>query len=162
MWWLYIVYEACSQSLFLLRGFWEDNRKSLLRFLGESHRGVKGFVKDENFAPIEGASMKVTFRRCIFNLICIWLKSLFKGSRKRCWFPNNERRRVLENSSAGNLHDGSLCRGFCSTWGPVCDCRAESNHAQCHIVSGEMDFHLEYIKFLNFPHWWICQLLSSS
>ena len=46
-----------------LQGFWEDNRKSLLRFLGESHRGVKGFVKDENFAPIEGASMKVRMNR---------------------------------------------------------------------------------------------------
>ena len=46
----------------LFQGFWEDNRKSLLRFLGESHRGVKGFVKDENFAPIEGASMKVRGR----------------------------------------------------------------------------------------------------
>ena len=31
-------------------------------FLGEAHRGVKGFVKDENFRPIEGASMKVRGR----------------------------------------------------------------------------------------------------
>ena len=45
-----------------MQGFWEDNRKSLLRFLGEAHRGVKGFVKDENFQPIEGASMKVRGR----------------------------------------------------------------------------------------------------
>lgn len=45
-----------------LQGYWEDNRKSLLRFLGEAHRGVKGFVKDENFAPIEGASMKIRGR----------------------------------------------------------------------------------------------------
>ena len=51
-----------------LQGFWEDNRKSLLRFLGESHRGVKGFVKDENFAPIEGASMKVTTNRDVTNV----------------------------------------------------------------------------------------------
>ena len=50
------------------QGFWEDNRKSLLRFLGESHRGVKGFVKDENFAPIEGASMKVTTNRDVTNV----------------------------------------------------------------------------------------------
>merc|ERR1712039_754782 len=42
-----------------LQQFWEDNRKSLLAFLGEAHRGVKGFVKDETFTPIEGASMKV-------------------------------------------------------------------------------------------------------
>jgi hypothetical protein len=45
-----------------LQGFWEDNRKSMLRFLGEAHRGVKGFVKDETFTPIEGASMKVRGR----------------------------------------------------------------------------------------------------
>ena len=44
------------------QAFWEDNRKSLLRFLGEAHRGVKGFVKDDNFRPIEGASMKVRGR----------------------------------------------------------------------------------------------------
>ena len=45
-----------------LQQFWEDNRKSLLTFLGEAHRGVKGFVKDESFTPIEGASMKVRGR----------------------------------------------------------------------------------------------------
>jgi len=45
-----------------LQAFWEDNRKSLLRFLGEAHRGVKGFIKDSNFEPIEGASMKVQGR----------------------------------------------------------------------------------------------------
>ena len=64
-----LIMKPALKVFFLFQGFWEDNRKSLLRFLGESHRGVKGFVKDENFAPIEGASMKVTFRRCLFNLI---------------------------------------------------------------------------------------------
>ena len=39
--------------------FWDDNRRSLLQFLGEAHRGVKGFVKDERAVPIEGAAMKV-------------------------------------------------------------------------------------------------------
>ena len=39
--------------------FWDDNRLSLLHFIGEAHKGVKGFVKDENAVPIEGASMKV-------------------------------------------------------------------------------------------------------
>ena len=47
--------------------FWDDNRASLLQFLGEAHRGVKGFVKDENAIPIEGAAMKV--RRPYFDLI---------------------------------------------------------------------------------------------
>ena len=39
--------------------FWDDNRNALLQFLGEAHRGVKGFVKDDRGIPIEGASMKV-------------------------------------------------------------------------------------------------------
>ena len=42
-----------------LSQFWDDNRNSLLQFLGEAHRGVKGFVKDQSARPIEGASMKV-------------------------------------------------------------------------------------------------------
>ena len=43
--------------------FWDDNRRSLLQFLGEAHRGVKGFVKDERAVPIEGAAMKVSTHR---------------------------------------------------------------------------------------------------
>merc|ERR1711993_187122 len=42
--------------------FWDDNRNAILQFLGEAHRGVKGFVKDERATPIEGASMKVKGR----------------------------------------------------------------------------------------------------
>ena len=43
--------------------FWEDNKGSLMQFIGEAHRGVRGFVKDELIAtPIEGASMKVRRR----------------------------------------------------------------------------------------------------
>jgi hypothetical protein len=34
----------------------------LLKFLGEAHRGVKGFVKNDEFQPIEGASMKIRGR----------------------------------------------------------------------------------------------------
>jgi len=45
-----------------LSQFWDDNRNSLLQFLGEAHRGVKGFVKDQGAIPIEGASMKVKGR----------------------------------------------------------------------------------------------------
>ena len=45
-----------------LSQFWDDNRNSLLQFLGEAHRGVKGFVKDQAAQPIEGASMKVKGR----------------------------------------------------------------------------------------------------
>ena len=47
-----------------LSQFWDDNRNSLLQFLGEAHRGVKGFVKDQSARPIEGASMKVRILHC--------------------------------------------------------------------------------------------------
>ncbi len=50
-----------------LQQFWRDNRASLLQFIGEAHRGVRGFVKDEGGTPIEGASMKV--RRSHFFLL---------------------------------------------------------------------------------------------
>uniref|UniRef100_T1J2I5 Peptidase M14 domain-containing protein n=1 Tax=Strigamia maritima TaxID=126957 RepID=T1J2I5_STRMM len=45
-----------------LTSFWNDNKKSLLVFLGEVHRGVKGFVTDEYGNPLEGAEMKVEGR----------------------------------------------------------------------------------------------------
>lgn len=45
-----------------LAKFWSDNRKSLIRYLGEVHRGVRGFVKDEGNNPIEGASIKIKNR----------------------------------------------------------------------------------------------------
>jgi len=42
--------------------FWEENRLSLVKFLAEAHRGVHGFVTDENGNPIEKASLKVKGR----------------------------------------------------------------------------------------------------
>ena len=30
--------------------FWEDNKGSLMQFIGEAHKGVRGFVKDELIA----------------------------------------------------------------------------------------------------------------
>nr|CAH7766944.1 unnamed protein product [Callosobruchus chinensis] len=42
--------------------YWEDNKASLLKYLAEAHRGVQGFVVDENGNPIEKASMKVKTR----------------------------------------------------------------------------------------------------
>ncbi|XP_068218391.1 LOW QUALITY PROTEIN: carboxypeptidase D-like [Palaemon carinicauda] len=45
-----------------LAKFWEDNRKALIRYLGEVHRGVRGFIKDEENHPIEGASIKLKNR----------------------------------------------------------------------------------------------------
>ena len=55
--------------------FWEDNKGSLMQFIGEAHRGVRGFVKDELIAtPIEGASMKVREGEVVskvFTLGCV-------------------------------------------------------------------------------------------
>ncbi|XP_054257874.1 carboxypeptidase M isoform X2 [Macrosteles quadrilineatus] len=42
--------------------FWEENKLSLVKFLAEAHRGVHGFVMDENGNPIEKASLKVKGR----------------------------------------------------------------------------------------------------
>ncbi|XP_045478513.1 LOW QUALITY PROTEIN: carboxypeptidase M-like [Harmonia axyridis] len=42
--------------------YWEDNKESLVRFLQEAHRGVHGFVIDENGNPIEKASLKIKGR----------------------------------------------------------------------------------------------------
>lgn len=55
--------------------FWDDNRMSLLQFIGEAHKGVKGFVKDENAIPVEGAAMKVltqSLNHCIKSIIIIF------------------------------------------------------------------------------------------
>lgn len=45
-----------------LPGFWRDNRKALVKFVGEAHRGVRGYVVDANNNPIEDAGLKVKGR----------------------------------------------------------------------------------------------------
>lgn len=50
-----------------LREFWLDNRKALVKFLAESHRGVRGYVTDLNNNPIEGAGLKVKGRNVGFQ-----------------------------------------------------------------------------------------------
>ncbi|XP_063843810.1 LOW QUALITY PROTEIN: carboxypeptidase D-like [Scylla paramamosain] len=45
-----------------LAKFWEDNQKALVHYLGEVHRGVRGFVMDAEGRPVEGASLKVKGR----------------------------------------------------------------------------------------------------
>ncbi|XP_037068654.1 uncharacterized protein LOC119089958 [Pollicipes pollicipes] len=56
-------YPPASQ----LRSFWHDNRKALVKFVAESHRGVRGFVTDRNNNPIEGAALKVQGRNVGFQ-----------------------------------------------------------------------------------------------
>ncbi|XP_043192809.1 carboxypeptidase M-like isoform X2 [Amphibalanus amphitrite] len=50
-----------------LRSFWRDNRKALVKLLGEAHRGVRGYVVDINNNPIEGAGLKVKGRNIGFQ-----------------------------------------------------------------------------------------------
>ena len=56
--------------------------------MGEAHRGVKGFVKDESLRPIEGASMKVrnkvtdgtVYKRAFqFTALMLRLRKLFSS-----------------------------------------------------------------------------------
>lgn len=47
--------------------YWKENRVSLIKFLAEAHRGVHGFVVDENGNPIERASVKVKSRDVSFS-----------------------------------------------------------------------------------------------
>ncbi|CAK9820339.1 Carboxypeptidase M [Anthophora quadrimaculata] len=49
-----------------LQFYWEENRVALIKFLAEVHRGVRGFVVDENGNPIERASIKVKSRDVSF------------------------------------------------------------------------------------------------
>ncbi|KAG0729787.1 Carboxypeptidase M [Chionoecetes opilio] len=42
--------------------FWQDNQEALVRYMGEVHRGVRGFVVDTEMRPVEGASIKVKSR----------------------------------------------------------------------------------------------------
>ncbi|XP_065568227.1 carboxypeptidase M-like [Artemia franciscana] len=51
-------YPPASQ----LESFWEDNKKALLQYLGEAHRGIRGIISDENGQPIPKTSVKVSGR----------------------------------------------------------------------------------------------------
>ena len=67
----------------------------MLRFLGEAHRGVKGFVKDENFRPIEGASMKVRGRDVGFQTTKVIMCLLILNIILTYYFKEGEFWRIL-------------------------------------------------------------------
>lgn len=46
-------------SMYFMIPIPNSHLQSLVRFLGEAHRGVRGFVFDESGSPIEGATMKI-------------------------------------------------------------------------------------------------------
>jgi len=50
-----------------LPGHWNDHRQPLVTFLGEAHRGVRGFVFDANGRPLENVAMKIKGRDAPFQ-----------------------------------------------------------------------------------------------
>lgn len=42
---------------------WEENKRALIAFMDQVHKGVKGFVKDSDGSPIRGAAIHVDSRR---------------------------------------------------------------------------------------------------
>ena len=58
------VEQGCWKFPFArqLEEIWEDNREALVAYIQEVHKGVKGFVTDENGNPISGAEISVDSR----------------------------------------------------------------------------------------------------
>lgn len=50
-----------------LARYWQDNKKALLTYLGEVHRGVRGLVVDINGNPVSGATLKIKDREINFK-----------------------------------------------------------------------------------------------
>ncbi|XP_021002505.2 carboxypeptidase D isoform X1 [Parasteatoda tepidariorum] len=46
--------------------YWRENKKALLHFLGEVHKGVKGFIRDSSSNPISKAALKIRGRDMTF------------------------------------------------------------------------------------------------
>lgn len=47
--------------------FWNDNKQALLAFLGEVHRGVRGFTVDLNGQPIPNVRLRIKGRNVEFK-----------------------------------------------------------------------------------------------
>lgn len=47
--------------------FWNDNKQALLAFLGEAHRGVRGFTLDINGNPIPYVNLQIKSRNIVFK-----------------------------------------------------------------------------------------------
>lgn len=58
------VEQGCYKypPAYRLEGIWNENCEALLAFIKQVHKGVKGFVTDENGGPIQGAKVSVNNR----------------------------------------------------------------------------------------------------
>ncbi|XP_077533245.1 carboxypeptidase D-like isoform X2 [Haemaphysalis longicornis] len=72
------IWEGCMEVTFEiscckfphrreLARFWDDNKQSLLAYLGEVHKGVRGIVSDENGNPVVKAFMRISNRTIGFK-----------------------------------------------------------------------------------------------
>ncbi|CAG2117954.1 unnamed protein product, partial [Medioppia subpectinata] len=50
-----------------LSSFWNDNKQSLLSYLAQVHRGVKGLVRDHNETPVANAEIRIVGRDVVFR-----------------------------------------------------------------------------------------------
>ncbi|XP_077509377.1 carboxypeptidase D-like [Amblyomma americanum] len=50
-----------------LARFWDENKRALLAYLGEVHRGVRGIVTDTGGKPVVGASLRISNREIGFK-----------------------------------------------------------------------------------------------
>ena len=46
-----------------LARYWDDNKNSLVEFIANTHRGVRGFITNENGKPLENARVSVSDRK---------------------------------------------------------------------------------------------------
>ncbi|XP_075534715.1 carboxypeptidase M-like [Dermacentor variabilis] len=72
------IYEGCMDATLEvscckfprrheLARFWQENRLSLLAYLGEVHKGVRGIIQDDQGVPVANASLRISNRRINFK-----------------------------------------------------------------------------------------------
>lgn len=99
-----------------LKKYWTDNQLSMVKFLAEAHRGVQGFVSDQNGAPIEKASMKIKGRDVGFlttkygEFWRILLPGVYKLEVCGLWWESRNQDRKLRLDYQLILSFAGLCR----------------------------------------------------
>ena len=87
------IEQGCTKFPFgtYLEDIWNENRRSLIEFMKEVHRGIKGFVHDSQGNPISGAEIKL-------EKVQHTVKSVTDGDYWRLIAPGNY---VLQVSAPG-------------------------------------------------------------